>query len=213
MRLNKVNFVPQNESLLGILDRFQEGRSHMAMVSRLSLENAESVKKVVKKNLTQRLMGAVRGDSSSSDEVTESDEEDSATKKNSKWGTDVKVEDVSDEGEDDKGEGNSTGGGITGWARKRREAHKRHKRNKSGSSGDDLEMGNIAVEGARGGQGPLEQAMPADAVLSKENAQDFLQIQGLDPAIMPLGIITLEDVLEGMFISTSILRQFLTLLN
>jgi metal transporter CNNM len=36
--LNKVPFVPNNEPLLGILDRFQEGRSHMAIVSRFSVE-------------------------------------------------------------------------------------------------------------------------------------------------------------------------------
>ena len=30
--LNKVPFVPNNEPLLGILDKFQEGRSHMAIV-------------------------------------------------------------------------------------------------------------------------------------------------------------------------------------
>ena len=40
-----------------------------------------------------------------------------------------------------------------------------------------------------------EQDMPADAVLSTEGAEEFLQIA--DPAVMPLGIITLEDVLEG----------------
>ncbi|KAG6822735.1 hypothetical protein H0H93_004910, partial [Arthromyces matolae] len=38
----------------------------------------------------------------------------------------------------------------------------------------------------------LEQSMPADAVLGKEGAE-----QNFDPAVMPLGIITLEDVLEG----------------
>ena len=36
--LNKVPFVPNNEPLLGILDKFQEGRSHMAIVSRFSAE-------------------------------------------------------------------------------------------------------------------------------------------------------------------------------
>ena len=40
MSLNKVPFVPNNESLLGILDKFQEGRSHMAIVSRFSVEKA-----------------------------------------------------------------------------------------------------------------------------------------------------------------------------
>lgn len=38
MPLNKVPFIPNNEPLLGILDKFQEGRSHMAIVSRFSVE-------------------------------------------------------------------------------------------------------------------------------------------------------------------------------
>lgn len=42
--LNKVPFVPNNEPLLGILDKFQEGRSHMAIVSRFS---AEKVRKFI----------------------------------------------------------------------------------------------------------------------------------------------------------------------
>ncbi len=46
--LNKVPFVPNNEPLLGILDKFQEGRSHIAIVSRYSVERAVSVKKAVK---------------------------------------------------------------------------------------------------------------------------------------------------------------------
>lgn len=36
--LNKVPFVPNNEPLLRMLDKFQEGRSHMAIVSRFSVE-------------------------------------------------------------------------------------------------------------------------------------------------------------------------------
>ena len=58
--LNKVPFVPNNEPLLGILDKFQEGRSHMAIVSRFSVERAASVKKAVKRGLTQRLLDSVR---------------------------------------------------------------------------------------------------------------------------------------------------------
>jgi len=38
--LNKVPFVPNNEPLLGMLDKFQEGRSHMAIVSRFSVNKA-----------------------------------------------------------------------------------------------------------------------------------------------------------------------------
>ena len=46
-----------------------------------------------------------------------------------------------------------------------------------------------------GGWRGWEQSMPADAVLTKEGVDEFLQ--SVDPAVMPLGIITLEDVLEG----------------
>lgn len=73
--LNKVPSVAQNEPLLGILDKFQEGRSHMAIVSRFSVEKAASVKKAVKKGLTQRLKDRVGiSDSSSSDTDEEEDE-------------------------------------------------------------------------------------------------------------------------------------------
>ena len=45
--LDKVLFVSNNEPLLGILDKFQEGRSHMAIVSRFSVEKAKSVRGAV----------------------------------------------------------------------------------------------------------------------------------------------------------------------
>lgn len=61
-------FVPNNQSLLRILDKFQEGRSHIAVVSRFSVEKAQSVKKAVKRGLTQRLREKVgMGDSSGSE--------------------------------------------------------------------------------------------------------------------------------------------------
>ncbi|TFY74732.1 hypothetical protein EWM64_g9280 [Hericium alpestre] len=83
--LNKVPSVAQNAPLLGILDRFQEGRSHMAIVSRMSVGKAASVKKAVKKNLTQRLKDRVgiSDSSSSSDE----DEEPHAERTRRSWKT------------------------------------------------------------------------------------------------------------------------------
>ncbi|KAF7302824.1 CNNM transmembrane domain-containing protein [Mycena kentingensis (nom. inval.)] len=54
--LNKVPFIPNNEPLLGLLDKFQEGRSHMAI--------AASVKHAVKRGFAQRLRERVgMGDS------------------------------------------------------------------------------------------------------------------------------------------------------
>jgi metal transporter CNNM len=57
--------------LLRILDKFQEGCSHIAIASRISVEKAVSVK-VVKRGLTQRLRDRVgMGESDSSDEEGE----------------------------------------------------------------------------------------------------------------------------------------------
>ncbi|KIO01997.1 hypothetical protein M404DRAFT_1002752 [Pisolithus tinctorius Marx 270] len=187
--LNKVPFVPNNESLLGILDKFQEGRSHMAIVSRLSVEKAASVKKVAKRSLTQRLRERVgMGDSSdSSDE--ENDSKEKTERKRSKaisWADDSAV----DKDEDDAEE-------------KPKRGRRRHSKSK-GNDQHDIEMGLSAERGENEKQKlrlpraslALEQTMPADAVLTKKDAEDFLQV--IDPAINPLGIITLEDVLEEL---------------
>ena len=78
--LNKVLFVPNNEPLLGLLDKFQEGRSHMAIVSRFSVSKAKSVKKAAKQSLTQRIRQRVGisddSGSSSSTSSSSSDSED-----------------------------------------------------------------------------------------------------------------------------------------
>jgi metal transporter CNNM len=153
MQLNKVPFVPNNESLLGILDRFQEGRSHMAIVSRLSVqvEKAVSMKKHVKKGLTQRLRERVgMGDSSSSDcsDSEDDDEQSSSTKR----------DENSSEGE--KG----TGG---------------RKAKKKQNDPSDLEKGDAAAteqaQVVRKGvleMSNLEQSMPADAVLTTASANE-----------------------------------------
>ena len=80
MNLNKVPFVPNDEPLLGILDKFQEGRSHMAIVSRFSAAKAKSVKKAVKQGLTQRIRQTIgiSDDSGPSSEGEDSDEAGSA---------------------------------------------------------------------------------------------------------------------------------------
>lgn len=75
LRLHDVPFVPSNEPLLRILDRFQEGRSHMAIVSRFSVEEAISVKHEVKKGLRRRLKERVGIDTSDSSSSSESSDE------------------------------------------------------------------------------------------------------------------------------------------
>lgn len=168
--LNKVTLVPQHEPLLGILDRFQEGRSHMAIVTRVSQEKAASVKHVVKTGLTQQIKNRVgMGDSSCSSSESSSDEED------------TKVE-----------------------RKEEKKAKARGKKGRKGSKETDLEPAPEEHHKSRTGNFQLpkvtgrgfEQSMPADAVLAKEDAEDFLQ--SLDPAVAPLGIITLEDVLEEL---------------
>jgi metal transporter CNNM len=167
--LNKVATVPMNEPLLGILDRFQEGRSHMALVTRFSHEKAASVKKVVKKSLTQRIKDRVTGDSSDSS----SDEDEPAPKAK-------------------KGSGSDTDG-TTLRGRSTR------------SDSDDVEATAPTTEKEQNrsrtsfqiGLSGREQSMPADAILAKADAEEFLQ--SLDPTVAPLGIITLEDVVEGEY--------------
>lgn len=200
MRLNKVPFVSQNEPLLGTLDRFQEGRSHMAIVSRMSAEQAQSVKESVKKSLTRRLKGAVTHDSSKSssgDHVPE-----------------LAQPEGGNDGIDDGKKGRKVEKTRSKNARRRQ----REKRKKSDTHSEDLEAGDLREETKRNQQqlnsdkertkgqptitkllqgSTREQHFPADAILSKDRVDEYLQTQGIDPAIMPLGIITLEDILEG----------------
>jgi hypothetical protein len=81
MTLNKVPFVPNSGPLLGVLDKFQDGRSHMAIVSRFSVERAKSVRKAVKRSLTQRIRQTVgiSDDYGSSSESEDSDNETGST--------------------------------------------------------------------------------------------------------------------------------------
>lgn len=207
--LNKVPFVPNNESLLGILDKFQEGRSHMAIVSRISVEKAASVKKVAKRTLTQRLRQSV-GISDSSDSSESSDDEECHSRpKRSARGRKENSKGVS--WSDDPEEESTVQGDVANTEKEFRPVSIPVKNNvrpkrRSRRYKTDLEAGSVETEMAdntkdkqkirlpKPGTG-LEQNMPADALLTKKDAKDFLQ--GIDPAIMPLGIITLEDVLEG----------------
>lgn len=199
--LNKVPFVPNNEPLLGILDKFQEGRSHMAIVSRFSVQRAASVKKAVKRGLTQRLRDRVlMGDSDSSSSSDE--EEGPRTQHRQKRHRDKKPKRSSSEN-DETLNNYSADAEAEGSSEKSNRVHGRGKRKRT----VDVEMGLVDDQEAAGAKkrglalpkvgawGRWEQSMPADAVLTKEGVEEFLQ--SVDPAVMPLGIITLEDVLEG----------------
>ncbi|KAH9009170.1 hypothetical protein EDB84DRAFT_1547896 [Lactarius hengduanensis] len=210
--LHRVPSVAQNEPLLGILDKFQEGRSHMAIVTRTSVEKATSLKKAVKKSITQRIKNRV-GISDSSSDSSSDDEPRSKRKKatrvsdrsnsseDSMTGTSDRDDTLPSEATTDK---EDTGRSFS--FRKKRKGSKKRVRV------EDVEMGTVKnkqeVESEREMEGSssqpkkgsfvqfagLEQSMPADAVLAKEGANDFLL--GFDPNVAPLGIITLEDVLE-----------------
>ncbi len=111
MRLNKLLFVPRNEPLLGMLDRFQEGRAHIAIVSRISVDKAASVKQAIKKGLTKRLKETIMGDSSSSTSDSSSDSESEEGHRRLKWGrkkSERKSESSSTLQRDTEHNGNST---------------------------------------------------------------------------------------------------------
>jgi metal transporter CNNM len=189
--LHKVPFVAQNEPLLGILDKFQEGRSHMAIVTRTSVQKASSLKKVVKKSITQRIKSRVGISDSSSDNSSDEEPQSSRRKplkilRNSERPNTSEESDrdgtLPSEVTSDKDEG----GHSFSFRRKRKPNKKRVRL-------EDVEMGVVkpgpnseSESGQEGGQshakGPslvqfaltpgLEQNMPADAVLAEEGANE-----------------------------------------
>jgi metal transporter CNNM len=234
--LHRAPSVAQNEPLLGILDKFQEGRSHMAIVTRTSVEKASSLKKAVKKSITQRIKNRVGISDSSSD--SSSDEEPRSKRKkamrvagrsNSSEGSMTGTSDREDTLQSEAATDKEESGRSFSFRKKRKRSKKRVRV-------EDVEMGSVKpeqeVESEREPQGSpsqskkgsfvqfalnpgLEQSMPADAVLAKEGANDVSKIMslkylfltrtpqfllGFDPNVAPLGIITLEDVLEGAYL-------------
>ncbi|TBU31722.1 hypothetical protein BD311DRAFT_716447 [Dichomitus squalens] len=192
--LNPLPCVPFNEPLLTILDKFQEGRSHMAIVSRFSVEKAKSVQKEVKKGLTQRLKDRVgMGDSSSSESGSDESGDEAGTTSTSDHDATLR------------------GDGLEGVKKKRKWGRKGRKKRKASADNvegrtDDVELGDVLKETqpqsivqtglAKALSVGREQRLPDDAVLAKEQADDF--IASMDPYVMPLGIITLEDIVEEM---------------
>ncbi|KAI0823341.1 hypothetical protein BC628DRAFT_1420924 [Trametes gibbosa] len=196
--LNPLPCVPFNEPLLNILDKFQEGRSHMAIVSRFSVEKAKSVQHEVKKGLTQRLKDRVGMGDSSDSSSDSSDDESSGTGTGTGTG--------SDRDATLRGDGTEGRKKRKGWGRR---AHKKRKSKEDAAEEgqaktEAVEMGNMHKDSPRLGamQSGLakalsagrEQSLPDDAVLGREQAKDF--VQSMDPYVHPLGIITLEDVVE-----------------
>lgn len=186
----------------------------MAIVSRFSVEKAASVKKVAKRTLTQRLRQRV-GISDSSDSSESSDDEESTSRREASakdckevskgvsWADDSEKEPTiqgDDTTESNNAEKEVQGTSITtkNGVRAKRRRQRRNADLEAGRVDETETSGNTKdkqkIRLPKQGTG-LEQNMPADALLTKKDAKDFLQV--IDPAIMPLGIITLEDVLEG----------------
>jgi metal transporter CNNM len=241
--LHRVPSVAQNEPLLGILDKFQEGRSHMAIVTRTSVEKATSLKKAVKKSITQRIKSRVGISDSSSD--NSSDEEPRSKRKKamrtsgrsnssegSMTGTSDRDDTLPSEATTDKEDA-----GRSFSFRKKRKGSKKRVRVEDVEMGavkhkqevvSEREMQSNPTQSKKGNfvqfalSSGLEQSMPADAVLAKEGANEVSIIivvesllltrspqflLGFDPNVAPLGIITLEDVLEGVYVLITLLAS------
>ena len=203
INLNKVPFVPNDEPLLGILDKFQEGRSHMAIVSRFSAAKAKSVKKAVKHSLTQRIRQSV-GISDDSNSSTESEESEDETGSTGTW---AKARQSTSDGPTDPDatlrgrpgleggeDGHSEGGSSERGTAKRRFRLRRKKDRKRRRGRDkkeergDIEMGeaNLDADIGKGGGFGLsskEQITPADAVLAEESVNEVrFPLSAITPA-------------------------------
>jgi metal transporter CNNM len=197
--LHKVPFVAQNEPLLGILDKFQEGRSHMAIVTRTSVEKASSVKKAVKKSITQRIKDRVGISDSSSD--NSSDEEPVQTSRHKSRKT-LRIVEPPNTSEDSTirmsdRDGTSPSEGTSDKDERGRSFSFRRKRKRNKKQARlDVEMGIVKPQPEseprpEDGQSPskraslvhfaltpgLEQSMPADAVLAEEGAKEVSTIE------------------------------------
>ncbi|KDQ13557.1 hypothetical protein BOTBODRAFT_33567 [Botryobasidium botryosum FD-172 SS1] len=177
--LNKVPTVPFDEPLLGLLDRFQEGNSHMAVVSRIpriseSKDERGSVHQDVKVGLTRRFLNKVLGDHSE-------EEEDSLEKTLTRSsGTSSYVLNKHAREKERKEREKKE-------KKEEREKEKERKAPAKGPSKADTLTSWMKLPA-------LEQVMPSDAILSEEGAALF--IEGLQHS--PLGIITLEDLIEEL---------------
>ena len=185
--INAIPSVPWDEPLTNMLNVFQEGRSHMAIVSRRGrrvekdVEDAESVMTAAAGGLKQKFMRKVAEISHHHGKgSTTSGSEGGLTS-----GSDTEGEDVEK-------------------AEKRKKKRTRSKSHSSPTKEKPSEAAKVKEEveadkkkrsitqAAKLNQ--LEQSVPADAQLPPESVDKFFE--GLEGA--PLGIITLEDVLEEL---------------
>jgi metal transporter CNNM len=201
MTLNKVSYVPNNESLLGVLDKFQDGRMHMVIVSRFSVERAKSVKKAVKQSLTQRIRQTVgisdNSGSSSESEDSENENETGSTgtgahkpKHRKNTTSDGSVDrNATPRGNptSEDGSGGDYGGSEASesdvakrqFRLRRKKGGKRRRKTRLGKrvKQEDVEMGEVSqpkykIGSVEFGLSSKEQITPADAVLAEESANE-----------------------------------------
>jgi len=203
MTLNKVPFVPNNEPLLGVLDKFQEGRSHMAIVSRFGVDKAKSVKKAAKQSLTQRIRQTVgiSDDSGSSSESEDSEGEagsagtgtgelrlrkdtysDGSTDRDATLRGKPALENDED-GDHSGGEAPEPDVSKRRFRLRRKKGGKRRRKaqREKRTEPQDVEMGEVTQDADKRGIGGFglssrEQITPADAVLAEENANEVRRV-------------------------------------
>ncbi|ORY22900.1 hypothetical protein BCR39DRAFT_550565, partial [Naematelia encephala] len=193
--INAIPSVPADEPLTNMLNVFQEGRSHMAIVSRrpknrdLDIQDAESVMTAAAGGLRQRFMRKVA-------EITHGDK--SVSNSSGSEGTIT-----ASEGESDVERGEARKKKRTKKANKNQQQDEENKENghKKELSEADIVKNQAKVEeekrksfGLGNKLTQLEQVVPADAQIPASMVEKFFE--GLEGA--PLGIITLEDVLEEL---------------
>ncbi|WWD20450.1 hypothetical protein CI109_104926 [Kwoniella shandongensis] len=191
--INAIPTVPWDEKLTNMLNVFQEGRSHMAIVSRRNRrvendpEDAESVMTAAAGGLRQRFMRKVaeisHGGHKSDSDTSSSDSE-----------TDVERAEKGEKKKRKKMSKRSTSGSS---------ATATSPTSATASAADEIkEKARLEAEQKKKKTGlvqaakltQLEQTVPADAQMPAEAVEKFFE--GLEGA--PLGIITLEDVLEEL---------------
>lgn len=154
----------------------------MAIVSRYSVDRAVSVKKAVKRGLTQRLKDRVgMGDSDSSSESdSDSGEARPSSRKSKKRRQRKSKEKEKDTDSDTEttvhgSEKEDEGETSRGHPRRRGRGKKKHTDVEMGSPVEEKERARglrASLTLPRGSFGRYEQSMPADAVLTKENADE-----------------------------------------
>lgn len=185
--INSIPSVPWNEPLTNMLNAFQEGRSHMAIVARRGkavdpdVVDTQSVMTAAAGGLKHRLMKKVAeiGHKSGSDDDSSSDDVELAQKKKHFF----RRKSISTTGSSDPAAGDSE-------HRTAASSPTDAEKVKATTMADRKKL-NIA-NAAKLSQN--EQLVPADAEIPATNLEQFYD--GLEGG--PLGIITLEDVLEEL---------------